>query len=67
MVEDYTGELDGSPVGIRQIQEAFQSKSALVRRREWACPCVSVDWGLLVPGIKRIAQGISQQIGPQHQ
>ena len=29
-VEDYTDEFDGSPVGIRQIQDAFQSDAATV-------------------------------------
>ena len=29
-VEDYTDEFDGSPVGIRQIQDAFQSDAAMV-------------------------------------
>ncbi len=30
LVEDYADEFDGSPVGIRQIQDAFQSDSAVV-------------------------------------
>ncbi len=30
LVEDYADEFDGSPVGIRQIQDAFQSNSAVV-------------------------------------
>ena len=30
LVEDYADEFDGSPVGIRQIQDAFQSHSTLV-------------------------------------
>lgn len=30
LVEDYADELDGSPVGIRQIQDAFQTHSTLV-------------------------------------
>lgn len=30
LVEDYADEFDGSPVGIRQIQDAFQSNTAAV-------------------------------------
>lgn len=30
LVEDYTDEFDGSPVGIRQIQDAFQSHASAV-------------------------------------
>ncbi len=30
LVEDYSDEFDGSPVGIRQIQDAFQSHSTVV-------------------------------------